>query len=68
LLNSESYLELSKASLKAISYEKEIFKRNVDHTMKGFTPVTNNTMEQNFGSSSFSMDKMIFKSRLRWFL
>ena len=48
MLNSESYLELSKASLKAISYAKEIFKRNVDHMMKGFTPVTNNTMEQTF--------------------
>jgi hypothetical protein len=48
MLNSESYLKLSKASLKAISYAKEIFKRNVDHMMKGFTPVTNNTMEQTF--------------------
>jgi len=48
MLNSESYLELSKASHKAISYAKEIFKRNVDHMMKGFTPVTNNTMEQTF--------------------
>ena len=48
MLNSESYLELSKASLKAISYANEIFKRNVDHMMKGFTPVTNNTMEQTF--------------------
>ena len=48
MLNSEFYLELSKASLKAISYAKEIFKRNVDHMMKGFTPVTNNKMEQTF--------------------
>jgi hypothetical protein len=48
MLNSESDLELSKASLKAISYAKEIFKRNVNHMMKGFTQGTNNTMEQTF--------------------
>jgi transposase-like protein len=48
MLNSESYLELSKASHKAISYTKDIYQRNINHLMKGFTPVTNNTMEQTF--------------------
>jgi len=48
MLNSESNLELSEASHKAIAYAKKIYMKNVDHMMKGFTPVTNNTMEQTF--------------------
>ena len=43
-----SNLELPKASHKAISYAKEIFKKNVSFLKKGFTPETDNTMEQIF--------------------
>jgi len=48
ILELESNLELSKASHKAISYAKEIFKKNISFLKKGFTPETDNTMEQIF--------------------
>ena len=44
----DSNLELSKASHKAISYAKEIFTKNISFLKKGFTPETDNTMEQIF--------------------
>lgn len=58
MLNSDSNLELSKESLKAISYAKGIFKRNVAH-MKGFTSVTNNTMEQTFSLLAHLSEKKV---------
>jgi hypothetical protein len=44
----ESNPELSKASHKAISYAKDIFEKNISFLKKGFTPETDNTMEQIF--------------------
>jgi hypothetical protein len=40
--------ELSRASQKAIAYAKEIYQRNQLLLEKGFTPETNNVMEQLF--------------------
>lgn len=53
----ESNLELSKASHKAISYAEEIFKKNVSFLKKGFTPETDNTMEQTFSLIGDIVDK-----------
>jgi hypothetical protein len=53
----ESNLELSKASHKAISYAEEIFKKNVSFLKKGFTPETDNTMEQIFSLIGDIVDK-----------
>ncbi|MDR7665812.1 transposase [Methanosarcina sp. Z-7115] len=50
-------LELSEASRKAISYAEEIFKKNVSFLKKGFTPETDNTMEQVFSLISDIVDK-----------
>jgi hypothetical protein len=48
ILKLKSNLELSKASHKAISYAEEIFEKNISFLKKGFTPETDNTMEQIF--------------------
>jgi hypothetical protein len=53
----ESNLELSKASHKAISYAKEIFEKNISFLKKGFTPETDNTMEQIFSLIGDIVDK-----------
>jgi hypothetical protein len=53
----DSNLELSKASHKAISYAEEIFKKNVSFLKKGFTPETDNTMEQIFSLIGDIVDK-----------
>ena len=53
----ESNLELSKASHKAISYAKEIFEKNIAFLKKGFTPETDNTMEQIFSLIGDVVDK-----------
>ena len=53
----DSGLELSKASHKAISYAKEIFTKNVSFLKKGFTPETDNTMEQIFSLIGDVVDK-----------
>ena len=53
----ESNLELSKASHKAISYAKEIFVKNIGFLKKGFTPETDNTMEQIFSLIGDVVDK-----------
>jgi hypothetical protein len=53
----DSNLELSKASHKAISYAKEIFKKNISFLKKGFTPETDNTMEQIFSLIGDIVDK-----------
>ena len=53
----DSNLELSKASHKAISYAKEIFTKNVSFLKKGFTPETDNTMEQIFSLIGDIVDK-----------
>jgi hypothetical protein len=57
ILEFECNLELSKASHKAISYAKEIFERNVGFLKKGFTPETDNTMEQIFSLIGDIVDK-----------
>jgi hypothetical protein len=53
----DSNLKLSKASHKAISYAEEIFKKNVSFLKKGFTPETDNTMEQIFSLIGDIVDK-----------
>jgi hypothetical protein len=57
ILKLESNLELSKASHKAISYAKEIFVKNIGFLKKGFTPETDNTMEQIFSLIGDIIDK-----------
>jgi hypothetical protein len=57
ILELESNLELSKASHKAISYAKEIFIKNIGFLKKGFTPETDNTMEQIFSLIGDIVDK-----------
>jgi len=57
ILELESNLELSKASQKAISYAKEIFEKNIGFLKKGFTPETDNTMEQIFSLIGDVVDK-----------
>ena len=57
ILGLESNLELSKASHKAISYAKEIFEKNIGFLKKGFTPETDNTMEQIFSLIGDVVDK-----------
>jgi hypothetical protein len=57
ILELESNLELSKASHKAISYAKEIFEKNITFLKKGFTPETDNTMEQIFSLIGDIVDK-----------
>jgi hypothetical protein len=41
-------MELSEASNDAISYAKKVFLKNKDLLKEGFTPETDNTMEQIF--------------------
>ena len=41
-------MKLSKASKKVVAYMKEIFAKNIKNLEKGFTPETNNVMEQLF--------------------
>ncbi|MDP4227951.1 MAG: transposase [Bacteroidota bacterium] len=53
----EYNLELSEASHKAISYAEEIFMKNVSFLKKGFTPETDNTMEQIFSLICDIVDK-----------
>ena len=57
ILELDSNLELSKASHKAISYAKEIFKKNISFLKKGFTPETDNTMEHIFSLIGDVVDK-----------
>ncbi|WP_292388476.1 hypothetical protein [Methanosarcina sp. UBA5] len=57
ILKLDYVLELSKASHKTISYAKEIFKKNVSFLKKGFTPETDNTMEQIFSLVGDIVDK-----------
>jgi hypothetical protein len=57
ILEMESNLKLSKASHKAISYAKEIFEKNIGFLKKGFTPETDNTMEQIFSLICDVVDK-----------
>jgi hypothetical protein len=53
----DSNLELSKVSHKAISYAKEIFKKNISFLKKGFTPETDNKIEQIFSLIGDIVDK-----------
>ena len=57
ILNLASNLELSKTSQKVISYAKEIFMKNINFLKKGFTPETDNTMEQIFSLIGDIVDK-----------
>jgi transposase-like protein len=48
ILELASSMKLSKASKKVIAYMKEIYVKNIKNLEKGFTPETNNVMEQLF--------------------
>jgi len=48
ILEIASNIELSKASEKVISYIKKVYSKNKKLLKKGFTPETNNVMEQLF--------------------
>ena len=48
ILEIASGMKLSKASKKVVAYMKEIFAKNIKNLEKGFTPETNNVMEQLF--------------------
>ena len=48
IVNLQNQMELSKASGNAISYAKDVFSNNKDLLKEGFTPETDNTMEQIF--------------------
>jgi hypothetical protein len=48
IIKMASEMKLSKASKKVIAYIKEIFAKNIKNLEKGFTPETNNVMEQLF--------------------
>jgi hypothetical protein len=46
IVNLQNHMKLSEASSNAMSYAKEIFHKNKDLLKEGFTPETDNTMEQ----------------------
>ena len=48
IVNLRNRMELSEASNDAISYAKKVFLKNKDLLKEGFTPETDNTMEQIF--------------------
>lgn len=48
ILEMASKMRLSKASKKVVAYMKEIYAKNIKNLEKGFTPETNNVMEQLF--------------------
>jgi hypothetical protein len=48
ILKMASGMKLSKASKKVVDYVKEIYIKNIKNLEKGFTPETNNVMEQLF--------------------
>ena len=48
IVNLQNRMELSEASCDAISYAKKVFLKNKDLLKEGFTPETDNTMEQIF--------------------
>jgi len=48
ILKMASNMKLSKASNKVVAYMKEIYVKNIKNLEKGFTPETNNVMEQLF--------------------
>ncbi len=48
IIEMASGMRLSKASKKVVAYMKEIFAKNIKNLEKGFTPETNNVMEQLF--------------------
>jgi len=52
ILEISSSIELSKASEKVISYIKKVYSKNEKLLKKGFTPETNNVMEQLFSLMS----------------
>ncbi|CAG0994624.1 hypothetical protein METP3_02869 [Methanosarcinales archaeon] len=48
ILKMVAGMKLSKASKKVVAYMKEIYVKNIKNLEKGFTPETNNVMEQLF--------------------
>lgn len=48
IIEMASGMKLSKASKKVVAYMKEIYAKNIKNLEKGFTPETNNVMEQLF--------------------
>ncbi len=48
ILKIAAGMKLSKASKKVVAYMKEIYVKNINNLEKGFTPETNNVMEQLF--------------------
>jgi len=48
IIEMASGMKLSNASKKVVTYMKEIFAKNIKNLKKGFTPETNNVMEQMF--------------------
>jgi hypothetical protein len=48
ILKMAAGMKLSKASKKVVAYMKEIYVKNIKNLEKGFTPETNNVMEQLF--------------------
>ncbi len=48
ILEMASGMKLSEASKKVVAYMKEIYAKNIKNLEKGFTPETNNVMEQLF--------------------
>ncbi len=48
IIEMASVMKLSEASRKVVAYVKEIFTKNIKNLEKGFTPETNNVMEQLF--------------------
>jgi len=48
IIEMASGMKLSKASKKVVTYMKEIFVKNIKNLERGFTPETNNVMEQLF--------------------
>lgn len=48
ILEMASCMRLSQASKKVVAYVKEIYVKNIKNMEKGFTPETNNVMEQLF--------------------
>jgi hypothetical protein len=55
IVNLQNHVELSEASSNAISYAKDVFSNNKDLLKEGFTPETDNTMEQ-----------ILYPLKIRW--
>ena len=64
ILKLASNMELSQASQKVVAYVKKIYFKNLELLKAGFTPETNNAMEQLFSLiNSFIEQARSFKTR-----